>query len=296
MKKFARDRKALKAAATSKQKNKRENQFRKALRQYTVDDDRAVLNNRTHGRFGPYNPHDVIELKMLFDEFDTSGTGRITKKMVQDADIFSQAEVTSEEGLKGSSKVLVKLLNSCFEKTKSPSISLEDFIKTVFPYAKHEERHRMLAMLEIHQVLAKLARQVQQDLIKLDRWMEKVQASEAYNLHNSAKTGVKRHHRPPTRLLKTEVPSEVQDELDTCFFRCKSDHFGTVGLPEYLEVLHSHHLVTSIEELKKAVLSKEELRKTGSGKELDASEACLILSDSLSMMARSAGNVSHMNG
>ena len=147
----------------------------------------------------------------------------------------------------------------------------------------------MLAMLEIHQVLAKLARQVQHDLVQLSRWMEKVQASDAYNLHHGSKSGGKRHHRPPTRLLKTEVPSDVQDELDTCFFRCKGDHFGTVGLTEYLEVLHSHKLVTSMEELKKNVLSKEDLRKTASGKELEASEACLILSDSLSMMARRAG-------
>ena len=198
--------------------------------------------------------------------------------MVQDADVFTQAVTTSEDGLKGSSTVLVELLNSCFVKTKSPSISIEDLIKTVFPYAKHEERHRMLAMLDVYDVLCELAKQVRRDL--------------AYEFQGGGDGGGggggggrggggKRGYHKPARF---QITSEVRGELDTCFFRCKSDHFGTVGLTEFLEVLHSHHLVPSVEEFKKNVLSKEELKKAGSGKELEAAEASLILSEALEAM------------
>ena len=224
MRRLNKDKAVRKQDETNKRKKSREH-YRKALNLGVDDEDRSVLNNRTHGRFGSYHAHDVISVKLLFEEFDPSGNGRIRKKMIYDTDLVRSAGSTAKESFKASSEVLMGLLDNAFTTTNKESLSLEDFLKTVFCFVKHEELHRMLAMLEIYDLVKKFAYNIKHS-IPGEPGNAKIQDihSSNYDAGSSFCSGgsgggaskplLRQRSRHSTMTLAYQVPLDIKEELD----------------------------------------------------------------------------------
>lgn len=200
-------------------------------------------------RFGKgCSARDVLEFIALFQELDPARTGRLTRDSMRQSALHAHA--AARHGLDPGTHVLTRL-ERVLQLDDRYSVSFEDCLPHVFPSARHGERHRMVAFYAIHRFVAKHL----VGLIDAD----------------AASDGAVRFFWSKAKATFTP---DLREELELLFFRCAKDHFGTIGFPEFLEVLVDLGAVSSVDQFLITLGRRSVLSTT---RELEAKDAFEIM-------------------
>ena len=196
------------------------------LEKQKTEEEEAVLDNKQHSRFGPYAFKDVMDFKNFYEtNFDSDNSGKFSMEASLQQPLFKQRNNAHAQHL-------ARVLRKLHAERKQTLYMMEDLMEVIFPFAKHEERRRMVALLDIHRVLKDRVRIVKDSL------RHQQQSSRSF--------------RAPALDQDVETMADLELEIQDLFSECLSSTYGTVTLREMPDILQSTRLArVTLSELEK---------------------------------------------
>jgi hypothetical protein len=210
-------RKKAKAKKAKRWTGKRRHTLSSALQDLRSEEEAAILDNKNHSRFGPYSFRDVMEFKAFYEHFDYDFSGKFNMEAAFQTPLFTEARSNVHV------QHIWQVLHDMHAERKQSLYTMEDMMEVTFPLCKHEERRRMVAIVDIHRLLKRVRGALKHPCVK--------------------------NSREQLRALNLELELETQD----VFNECLRTMCGTLTLREVPEVLQSVRLAkTSLSDMEAA--------------------------------------------